>query len=95
MLTGVSVGVNDRMGDAVDAGVGVGVGEDAGERVNEEEDDFGTGVQVGDNVDGRGGVPSKCLRDASRPIVRWSWPGADWAAVGVPCSSVLLGAQWV
>jgi len=61
--TGVSVGVSERVEDAVGAGVG---GEDVSERVNGEEGDGGK----------KGGL-SKCLRDISRPVIRWPRPGAD------------------
>jgi len=90
---GVAVSVGERAEDAMGAGVG---GKGAGERVNREEgDDCRVGVRVGGNVDGRKRVLSKWLRDISRPVIRRPWPGADWAAVGAPCSSVLLGAQRV
>ena len=89
--TGVSVGIGKGMEEAVGAGVG---GKDTGERCNGEEgDDRTVGVRVGSSVDGRKGVLSKCLRDISRPVIRWPRPGADWAAVGTPCSGVLPGAQ--
>jgi len=73
--TGVSVGVDERMEDAVGAGVG---GKDADERVNGEEgDDRRIGVPVGGNVDGRKEAPSECPRDISRPIIRRPQLGTD------------------
>ncbi len=69
--TGVSVGVGERIEDAVGAGVEVNAGKDTGERFNGEEgDDRRIGVPVEGNVDRRKGVLSKCLRDISRPVVR-------------------------
>lgn len=91
--TGGSIGVGEKVEEAVGAGLG---GKDTGERLNGEEgDDRTVGVQVGSSVDGRKGVLSKCLRDISRPVIRWPRPGADWVAVGIPCSDVFPGAQWV
>ena len=87
--TGVSVGVGERVEDAVGAGVEVNV-------VNGGEgDDRRIRVRVGGNVDRRKGVLSKCLKGISRPAIRRPRLGADGAAVGTSCSGVLPGARRV
>ena len=61
--TEVSVGAGERVEDAVGAGVG---GKDVSERVDGEEGDSRRiGVRVEGNLNG------ECLRDISRPVIRW------------------------